>query len=84
MYMAGLKCKVTGVTGTAAVAPAQPAAWCEDDPTSCTKGARQLIYWHQLEGNNIDVTGSDLAGEPRSPAYNAKLGFSDGASFVLN
>ncbi|KAF9465322.1 hypothetical protein BDZ94DRAFT_1254262 [Collybia nuda] len=79
MYMLGYKCKVTGMTGTAAVAPAKPASWCEDDPSKCTSGARQLIYWNQLEGNNIEVSGTDLAGDPRSPAYNTKLGFSNGA-----
>lgn len=79
MYMVGYRCRVTGKTGNAAVAPGKPATWCEDDPSSCTKGARQLIYWNQLEGNNIEVTGADLAGDPRSPAFNAKLGFSDGA-----
>lgn len=83
MYMIGYKCKVTGMTGTAAVAPAKPATWCEDNPSSCTTGARQLIYWNQLEGNNIEVSGTDLAGDPRSPAYNAKLGFSNGSWFIL-
>jgi len=79
MYMAGYRCKVTGKTGDAAVAPGIPASWCEDDPSSCTSGARQMIYWHQLEGNNIETDGLDLSGQPRSPAYNAKLGFKNGA-----
>ncbi|KAJ3716737.1 hypothetical protein DFJ43DRAFT_1043287 [Lentinula guzmanii] len=30
-------------------------------------------------GNNIEVSGYDLSGEPKSPAYNAKCGFADGA-----
>ncbi|GLB38693.1 hypothetical protein LshimejAT787_0505580 [Lyophyllum shimeji] len=79
MYMLPYKCKVTGWTGNAAVAPATPAVWCEDDSNKCVQGAKQLIYWNQLEGNNIEVSGTDLAGDPRSPAYNMKLGFANGA-----
>jgi len=44
----------------------------------------QMVYWNQLEGNNIVVSGSDLSGNPRSPTYNAKLGFSNGCySFLI-
>jgi hypothetical protein len=83
MYMFPYRCKVTGTPGNAAVAPAIPATWCEDNPSNCTKGARQLIYWNQLERNNIVVSGTDLAGYPRSPAYNAKLGFQNGLSLFF-
>ncbi|KIK60325.1 hypothetical protein GYMLUDRAFT_200411 [Collybiopsis luxurians FD-317 M1] len=80
MYHLGYRCKVTGkLTGDAAVAPAQPPVWCEDDPGGCVKGAKQMLYWNQLEGNNIEVEGWDLAGDPKSPAYNAKCGFKNGA-----
>jgi hypothetical protein len=78
MYMEGFKCKVTGATGTGAVAPAQPAVWCEDNPSNCTGGPKQMIFWNNFEANNIEVTGYDLSGSPKSPAYNTKLGFSDG------
>jgi hypothetical protein len=84
MYMFPYRCMVTGTTGNAAVAPAVPATWCEDNPSNCTKGARQLIYWNQLERNNIVVSGTDLAGDPKSPAYNPKLGFSNGLSLFRN
>ncbi|KAG6919228.1 hypothetical protein DXG01_008024 [Tephrocybe rancida] len=66
---------VTGVTGNAAVAPGTPGVWCEDDPSKCLVGAKQMIYWNQAEGNNVEVSGLDLAGESRSPAYNTKMGF---------
>ncbi|KAJ7078020.1 hypothetical protein B0H15DRAFT_1025980 [Mycena belliarum] len=79
MYMQGYRCKVVGKTGSAALAPAAPATWCEGAPGSCTKGARQMIFWHQLDGNNIDVSGSDSHGDPKSPAYNSVLGFAEGA-----
>jgi len=79
MYMAAYRCKVTGATGNAAVAPATPAVWCEDDASKCIVGAKQMIYWNQLDGNNIEVNGTDLAGDPKSPAYNNKLGFQNGA-----
>ena len=29
--------------------------------------AIQMLYWKQLEGNNIEVTGYDAAGQPKSP-----------------
>jgi len=79
MYMLPLRCKVTGLTGNAAVASATPAVWCEDNPSNCLTGAKQMVFWNQLEGNNIEVSGTDLAGDPRSPAYNSKLGFANGA-----
>ncbi|KAG5646033.1 hypothetical protein DXG03_004635 [Asterophora parasitica] len=81
MYMLPYRCKVTGWTGPAAVAPGSPGVWCEDNPSACVKGPKQMIYWNQLEGNNIEVSGTDLAGDPRSPAYNAKLGFANGVSY---
>lgn len=46
-----------------------------------------MIYWHQAEGNNIEVdTGTGVAGEQadgeqKSPGYNMKLGFVDGQYF---
>ncbi|KAG6889492.1 hypothetical protein C0995_000657 [Termitomyces sp. Mi166 len=79
MYMLPYKCRVTGATGNAAVAPGTPAVWCEDDPSRCIAGAKQMIYWNQAERNNIEVRGNDLAGDPKSPAYNMKLGFANGA-----
>ncbi|KAJ7454823.1 hypothetical protein FB451DRAFT_1279496 [Mycena latifolia] len=79
MYMQGFRCKVTGEQGTTALASAVPPTWCEDSPEDCTTGARQMIYWNQLEGNNIVVSGNDARGFPKSPAYNSVLGFSEGA-----
>ncbi|KAJ7290046.1 hypothetical protein C8J57DRAFT_336214 [Mycena rebaudengoi] len=79
IYMQGFKCKVVGRTGDAALAPAQPPVWCEDAPADCVRGARQMIFWNQLEGNNIEVDGFDAAGSPKTPTYNEKLGFSNGA-----
>ncbi|KAG6811037.1 hypothetical protein H0H92_009268 [Tricholoma furcatifolium] len=79
MYHQGFKCKVTGATSTAPVAAAKPPVWCEGDSSKCTQGAKQMIYWNQLDGNNIQVSGNDLSGQPKSPAYNQKLGFLDGA-----
>ncbi|KAJ6460359.1 hypothetical protein C8R47DRAFT_1242837 [Mycena vitilis] len=79
MYMHGLRCKVTGEPGTTALASAVPPNWCEDSPANCTTGARQMIYWNQLDGNNIVVSGNDLSGSPKSPAYNSVLGFHEGA-----
>ncbi|KAJ7671654.1 hypothetical protein DFH06DRAFT_121450 [Mycena polygramma] len=79
IYMQGFRCKVTGEPGSTALASAVPPTWCEDSPADCTTGARQLIYWNQLDGNNIFVSGNDLSGSPKSPAYNSVLGFDEGA-----
>lgn len=37
-----------------------------------------MLYWNQASGNNIAVSGKDLSGKAKSPAYNAKCGFADG------
>ncbi|KAJ6530999.1 hypothetical protein DFH09DRAFT_1250319 [Mycena vulgaris] len=80
IYMQGFRCKVTGTTGDSALAPAAAAVWCVDGAATCVTGARQMIFWNQLEGNNIDVPGNDTAGGTGiSPAYNMKLGWGDGA-----
>ena len=76
--MAGFKCKVTGSTSTTALAKPKPPVWCEGNPSNCTKGAKQFIAWHQAENNNIEVNGFDSHGDPKSPAYNMKLGFANG------
>lgn len=77
-FLPGFKCKVTGVTGNAALAAAIPPVWCEGNSSACVPGARQMIFWNQLEGDNIFVDGTDAAGAPKSPAYNGKLGFANG------
>ncbi|CAK5275406.1 unnamed protein product [Mycena citricolor] len=79
MYMLPYRCTVTGASSTKAVGTPQPPVWCQDDPSSCTKGPKQMIYWNQADGNNIEVSGYDNAGEFKSPAYNANCGFPDGA-----
>ncbi|KNZ77897.1 hypothetical protein J132_03173 [Termitomyces sp. J132] len=79
IYHQGFRCKVTGATSMAPVAVAKPPVWCEGDASKCTKGAKQMIYWNQLDGNNVHVSGYDFSGNPKSPAYSQKLGFFDGA-----
>jgi len=78
MYHEPFRCKVTGATSTAPISTPKPPVWCEDDPSKCVKGAKQMIYWNQLDGNNIEVDGYDLSGGHKSPAYNTKCGFPDG------
>ncbi|KAH8830497.1 hypothetical protein DL96DRAFT_1593181 [Flagelloscypha sp. PMI_526] len=78
MYHNAFRCKVTGATSTAPVGKPKPPVWCEDDASKCVKGPKQMIYWHQASGNNIEVKGNDKSGNAKSPAYNSKLGFLDG------
>ncbi|KIY46262.1 hypothetical protein FISHEDRAFT_75817 [Fistulina hepatica ATCC 64428] len=79
MYHEGFRCTVVNATGTVAVGAGQAPVWCEDDASTCVSGPKQMLYWNQLDGNNIEVDGYDLAGMPKSPAYGPKCGFSWGA-----
>lgn len=79
MYMQGFKCKVTGATSTIPVAPGKPPTWCEGNSTACTQGAKQMIYFNQQDGTNVDVSvGYQADGQQKSPNYNMKMGFHDG------
>ncbi|KAF2006787.1 hypothetical protein P154DRAFT_517813 [Amniculicola lignicola CBS 123094] len=73
MYMQGFKCKVTGATSIVPVAKAQPPVYCAGEPSKCVKGAKQMIAWNQLIGNNIRTTGWGV-----TPNYNQKCGWSNG------
>ncbi|KAJ3795972.1 hypothetical protein GGU11DRAFT_834084 [Lentinula aff. detonsa] len=79
MYFEGIRCQVTPGSNSKPVGTPKPAVWCEDDSSACVTGPKQMLFWHQASGDNIEVTGLDLAGEFKSPGYNAKCGFSDGA-----
>lgn len=80
MYMFPYKCQVTGASsGAKQLAEAKPPVWCENNEGGCTTGAKQMVFWGQLDGDNISVDGQDAAGEPKSPGYNEKCGFKTGA-----
>lgn len=79
MYMQPFRCKVVGQTGTKRVAPARPPVWCEGNPDACTTGPKQMVFWNQLEGNNVFMEGRDRSGLPRAPTYNMRMGFPNGA-----
>ena len=53
--MAGYRCNVTGAVGTQQLAEAKPPVLCDTDPSQCVSGAKQLVYWHQADGNNVDA-----------------------------
>jgi hypothetical protein len=42
-----------------------------------------MVFWNQLEGNNVFVSGFDLSGRNRAPSYNNKMGFADGKKVGL-
>jgi hypothetical protein len=73
MYMQGFRCNVTGATSSAPVAKAQPPAYCKGEPDKCTKGAKQMLAWNQLDGNNVQSPSGE------TPMYNEVCGFLDGA-----
>jgi hypothetical protein len=81
MYHQAFRCKVSGARSTTPVkTPAKPAVWCEGDESKCLSGPKQMVYWNQLEGNNVFVDGRNRAGELKAPSYNMVMGFRDGAS----
>ena len=73
IYMQGFKCHVTGATSTTPLAKAQAPIMCDTDSSKCVQGAKQMIVWNQLTGNNVVTTGS------QTPAYNLRNGFKPGA-----
>lgn len=83
IYHQAFRCNVTGATSTVAVAAPKAPEWCEDDASKCVKGAKQMVYWQQLDGNNIALQGTQRDGGWKSPGYNSKLGFVDGACMSL-
>ncbi|KAG6375213.1 hypothetical protein JVT61DRAFT_3426 [Boletus reticuloceps] len=81
MYVFPYKCKVIPDSSSPkTIGTPKPPVWCQDDASKCVKGPKQVIIWHQAEGNNIDPTGRDpISGFLDTPAYNEKCGFQDGA-----
>jgi hypothetical protein len=57
MYMQGFRCRVTGKTGSSAVAPAVPPVWCEDDKSKCIQGPKQVrvVIFLFLCVNTVDL-----------------------------
>ncbi|TFK27578.1 hypothetical protein FA15DRAFT_723035 [Coprinopsis marcescibilis] len=73
-YMQAFKCTVTNPDLTISpttISPAQPPVWCEDDLTKCIKGPKQMIYFLQLDGNNVEVDGVDRDGKQKKPGCDA-------------
>jgi len=71
--MQGFKCQVSGATSTTPLAKAQQPAQCEDEISTCVTGAKQMIVWNQLTGNNV------FPKNGQTPAYNSRNGFKAGA-----
>ncbi|KDQ12702.1 hypothetical protein BOTBODRAFT_134223 [Botryobasidium botryosum FD-172 SS1] len=79
MYMGGYRCRVTNAKSTKPLAVPKAPTWCEGNPGACTQGAKQMVFWHQSQGNNVELTGTQADGQAKSPGYNMKMGFEDGA-----
>ncbi|KDQ08700.1 hypothetical protein BOTBODRAFT_165628 [Botryobasidium botryosum FD-172 SS1] len=78
-YMGGYRCRVTNAKSTTPVATAKPPVWCEGNSGACTQGAKQMVFWNAQSGNNVVVSGYQADGQQKSPGYNMKMGFRDGA-----
>ena len=72
MYMQGHKCLVVGSKSARKLARAKPPVYCEQDRSKCVKGAKQMIFYFQKDGNNVFNV-------PKMPTYNEVMGFSGGA-----
>ncbi|KAL5402036.1 hypothetical protein PMIN06_002437 [Paraphaeosphaeria minitans] len=73
MYMQPYKCTVTNAQSTTPVAKARAPVYCAGDASKCVQGAKQMIAWNQLDGNNIET------GDGSSPGYHEKCGWANGA-----
>ncbi|CAG7848881.1 SubName: Full=Uncharacterized protein {ECO:0000313/EMBL:CCA72555.1} [Serendipita indica DSM 11827] len=79
MYIHPYKCTVVGATSTVPLAKARPPKWCDGDQKRCITGAKQMIFWAQKDGNNVELQGDQADGQTKSPGYNMKMGFHNGA-----
>ncbi|EKM58455.1 uncharacterized protein PHACADRAFT_89092 [Phanerochaete carnosa HHB-10118-sp] len=81
MYMNGFQCRITGDIGTQPIGKPGLARQCGADaasghpanPSNCTIGPKNPMYWDQAEGNNM------FEGIYDAPTYNDRYGFPDGA-----
>lgn len=73
MYMTPFVCTVTNATNTGSVAAGQAPVDCRDDQSKCITGAKNPMYWKNLEGNNMPNEAHD------APIYSDGYGFADGA-----
>ncbi|CAI6097588.1 unnamed protein product [Clonostachys chloroleuca] len=73
MYMSNHRCKVTGSKSTKTLGTPKAPVWCEDDQSKCLSGPKQMMAWNQASGDNV------VAPQGRTPTYNERMGFKDGA-----
>ncbi|KDQ59091.1 hypothetical protein JAAARDRAFT_175802 [Jaapia argillacea MUCL 33604] len=81
MYMNGFQCTTTSTTSNIPLAKSRVARRCgpdpangqPGDPSNCTYGAKQPLYWKQKEQNNM------YEGSFAPPFYNDLYNFKDGA-----
>ncbi|KAI0250269.1 hypothetical protein BJV78DRAFT_601752 [Lactifluus subvellereus] len=81
MFFTPFQCNMQDATSTTPLPPAQVARRCGLDPdfnrpanaSNCTYGAKQPLYWYQLEGNN------QFEDTYHPPLYNDLFHFLDGA-----
>ncbi|KAJ4475503.1 hypothetical protein J3R30DRAFT_3499922 [Lentinula aciculospora] len=78
MYLSFSRCQVEN-SGNKTLGTPQAPVWCEGESSACVEGPKQMLYWNQASGNNIAVEGDDSSGKAKSPGYNSKCGFADGA-----
>ncbi|KAI5806802.1 hypothetical protein DFH27DRAFT_358925 [Peziza echinospora] len=73
MYMNGFDCKISN-PGTLTLAPPKAPKPCHGNPSACVRGAKNPMYWANLDKSNIEYFGRN-----KLPAYNDDWGFPNGA-----
>ncbi|KAN0083939.1 hypothetical protein V8E54_003027 [Elaphomyces granulatus] len=80
MYMHGFKAMVTGSTSNKTLAAAKVPVYCGDGKNACVTGAKQMLVFHQLTGNNVERPTSGNAWTYSDTVhYGEAWGFNDGA-----
>lgn len=47
MYMQNHRCRVTGSTSTKTLGTPQAPVWCNEDPSQCVTGPKQMMAWNR-------------------------------------
>ncbi|KAG9316970.1 hypothetical protein JVU11DRAFT_1150 [Chiua virens] len=79
IYIFPYRCRVHSGCPVKTIGKPKAPVLCEKDPSKCVKGPKQIMIWHQLDGNNVVADGIDPYGKWETPRYNQVCGFEDGA-----
>lgn len=73
MYMTPFVCHVTGASNTHAIGKPRAPVKCDGNAAKCVKGAKNPMYWKNLERNNM------FEADHFAPTYSTTYGYNEGA-----